>query len=783
MIKKINGERDCFVLLTDNTSYVIAITPSGHPEHIYYGKKLEFDTLDEVEAARQKRTFEIGNAIRYSDEHPTVFLEDMCLEFSGFGHGDIREPFIELVHKDGSRSTDFTYKGFETDDKKPAFSNMPSSYDKSGKYEHLRLDFEDNGLILELHYCVYPDCDIITRWAKLTNKTTETIELERLLSNQLDLYTNGWAVSSFRGTWAREMQKDTLVLNQGKYVIESRVGISSSRANPFFMLHDKTATEDYGSVYGFNLIYSGNHYEAVEVNAYEKTRVVQGINPSGFRFIIKAGDTFEAPEAVMTYTDSGFGGQSVNMHRFVKEHIVRGEWADKERPVLLNSWEASYFNITERSLVDLAKSGKELGIEMLVMDDGWFGERNDDLRALGDWDPNPKKLPGGLGRLSDKITELGVGFGIWVEPEMINTDSLLYKAHPNWAMANPDRPHSEGRHQRLLDLSNPEVVDYITDKMTEVFSSGKISYVKWDMNRIFSDVYSPYLPAERQGETAHRYIMGLYRMMGELTKRFPNILFEGCASGGSRFDLGILSYFPQIWASDDTDALCRANIQEGYSYGYPQSCVSAHVSACPNHQTLRSTPLETRFNIAAFGVLGYELNAGDMRSEEKEDTRLQIALYKEWRDVLQYGASYRICTGNIHEWINVSPDKKRAVGVFMQELTQPNTQSHRFYAKGLDPERTYRVHNISGKINIKLFGSLINTMTPIHVKQDGVIHNAIAKFVKMDKEKDDYTAKGSVLMNAGIALSQQFSGSGYSEEVRLFPDFSSRMYLIEAVDD
>ena len=608
------------------------------------------------------------------------------------------------------------------------------------------------------------------------------LELERLLSTQLDLYTSDWTISSFHGTWTREMDRSELPLRQGKFVMESRTGTSSNRVNPFFMLHKEHTTEDIGEVYGFNLIYSGNHYAAVEINGYEKTRVVQGINPSGFRFILEAGESFEAPEAIMTFSNKGFSGQSRNMHRFIREHIVRGEWADKERPVLLNSWEASYFNITERSLIDLAKNGKELGIELLVMDDGWFGERNDDLRALGDWDANPKKLPGGLGGLSKKITDLGVGFGVWVEPEMINTDSALYRAHPDWVMAAVDGLHSEGRHQRLLDLSNPEVVRYMTEKMTEVFSSGDISYVKWDMNRIFSDTYSPYLSADRQGETAHRYVMGLYRMMGELVRRFPHILFEGCASGGNRFDLGILCYFPQIWASDNTDALCRSHIQEGYSYGYPQSCVAAHVSASPNHQTLRSTPLETRFNIAAFGVLGYELNAGDMKSDEKEQTRLQITLYKAWRSVLQYGDLYRICTGNIHQWICVSPDRKRAVGLFMQELTQPNTQSHRFFAKGLEPDTTYRIYNISGKVNIKLFGSLINTMTPIHVKQDGMLHNMIAHFVKMDDEKDDYTAKGSVMMNAGVALSQQFSGSGYSEEVRLFPDYSSRLYFIEATD-
>ncbi len=782
MIKKLTGERDGFLLLTENTAYAIAVTASGHPEHLYYGARVDADSLDDLFALQQKREFEPGNVIVYSEEHNTTALEDICLECSGEGHGDVREPFIELVRPDGSRTTDFLYKSYAITDEKPVFTDLPAAYNAGGREEHLMLTLTDGGMTLELHYCVYPECDVITRSARLMNAEDGEIQLERLLSTQLDLPDHGWAVTAFHGAWAREMDKSTVIPNRGKYIIESRTGCSSNRTNPFFILHRPDTSEDIGAAYGFNLIYSGNHYASAEVSAFFKTRVVQGVNPAGFRWILEKGESFETPEAVMTYSVVGFGGVSRNMHRFVREHILRGEWAKKERPVLLNSWEASYFSISEGNLVSLAKAGRDLGIELFVMDDGWFGDRNDDFRALGDWEHNPKKLPGGLERLSKKVTDLGIEFGLWVEPEMVNVNSRLYEAHPDWAMAIKGKLHSEGRHQRILDLSNPAVCDWMIAKMSEVFSSGKITYVKWDMNRIFSDVYSPYLPAKRQGETAHRYMLGLYRVMRTLTERFPQILFEGCASGGCRFDLGILSYFPQIWASDNTDALCRSHIQEGYSYGYPQCCISAHVSGCPNHQTLRSTPLETRFNIAAFGALGYELNVGELNADDKEQTRLQITLYKVWRDVLQYGDFYRIRSGNYHEWIAVSEDKSRAVGMLMQELVQPDLQSHRFICKGLDPDRTYRFHNISGKVNIKLFGSLINTMTPIHIRQDGVIHNLIARFVKMGGEVEDYTAKGSVLMGAGVALRQQFSGNGYNENVRLFPDFSSRMYFLEAID-
>lgn len=782
MIRKLNGEFPAFVLDTENTSYIFAPAKSGHLEHLYYGSRVDIDTAEDCKVFREKREFELGNSIVYSKEHSKVLLEDMCLEMSSSGHGDIREPFIEIIHSDGSRSSDFLFSDYEINDTPLSFETLPNSYNTDGKVEHLCLTLKDDKIILELHYCVYPECDVITRSAKLINYGKEDIKLERLLSAQIDFPASGMSVTSFHGAWAREMNKSAVNLTAGKYVIESRCGCSSNRANPFFMVHEPSATENSGEVYGFNLIYSGNHYSAVEVNAYGKTRVVSGIQPEGFSFLLKSSENFEAPEAVMTYSPNGFTGQSLNMHSFIRGHIIRGRWKNKPRPILLNSWEACYFNVSEKGMVSLAKAGKDLGIELFVMDDGWFGERNSDTSSLGDWEPNSKKLPGGLKPLGDKINALGMSFGIWVEPEMINTESILYKEHPEWVMQIPDKLHSEGRSQRILDLSNPKVVDFLIKKMSEVFSSAEISYVKWDMNRIFSDVYSPYLPVERQGETAHRYICGLYKIMETLTRKFPDILFEGCASGGNRFDLGILSYFPQIWGSDNTDAVSRTYIQEGYSYGYPQNCVGSHVSASPNHQTLRDTPLETRFNVASFGILGYEYDIRDLNSEQKNKIRNQIETYKKWRDVFQNGQFYRICSGNIHEWIVVSANKKRAVGVLVQELIKPNTQSQRFFAKGLIPEQKYRFYNIPERVNVKQFGSLINTVAPIHVKQDSLVHNVIAKAVKMNGETDDYTATGEILMKTGVSLNPMFSGTGFNDSVRVFPDFSSRMYFIEATE-
>ena len=779
MIRRLKAAYPVFVLDTDNTTYLFAVTPSRHLEHLYYGGKIRIDKAEDCAPFRERHEFELGNCISYDKKFPQVMLEDMCLEMSGAGHGDIREPFVSLVYPDGSRSVDFLYEKSTLSNQKEPLQTLPCAYTENGKTEHLIVELRDGALVMELHYTVYPACDVITRSAVLLNEG-DTVQVERLMSMQLDMPFGGAAVTSFHGAWGREMNRHTAALPVGKLVLESRTGCSSNRVNPFFMVHSPDANEASGSVYGFNLIYSGNHYAAAEVNAYGKTRIVSGIQPEGFRWLLEKDGRFETPEAVMTYSENGFTGQSQNMHRFVRDHIVRGVWRDRPRPVLLNSWEACYFNISEKSLVAMAKSAKDLGVELLVMDDGWFGERDNDRCSLGDWTPSVKKLPGGLRSLAEKIIAEGLKFGIWVEPEMVNTDSRLYRKHPDWAMAIPGKRHSEGRTQRVLDLANPEVQDFLIQKMSEVFSSAPVSYVKWDMNRIFSDVYSPYLPAERQGETAHRYIMGLHRVADTLAKSFPDILFEGCASGGNRFDLGMLCWFPQIWGSDNTDAICRAHIQEGYSYGYPQSCVGAHVSASPNHQTLRRTPLATRFAVAAFGALGYECDVRDLPSPEKQAIREQIALYKKWREVLQFGDFYRITEGNLHRWTCVSPDKSRAVVLLLQELTEANVQAHRLQLRGLDPDKTYRLYNIPGRVDVKVFGSLINTVTPVHVRQDSVLHNVIAKQVKMNGETENVTATGSVLMHTGVMLSPAFSGSGFNEKVRIFPDFAARLYFLEA---
>lgn len=777
----IKTENNRFVLSTKNTTYAFRKLESGQLEHMYYGKRI--DIISDGMAGNHE--FPDGNSIMYAKEFPKLSMEGTRFEYSSYGKGDIREPFIELEFADGGRTCDFIYHSHETRGKS-ALNTLPSSYDENGKTESLIITLKDRNheVYLDLIYSVFEDTDVIVRSATLRNKSEDEIKLNRLMSLLIDFEDPDYMVHTFRGGWAREMEHKKTLVSGAKVVNESMTGSSSSRANPFIMVSRQGTSEDYGESYGFNLIYSGNHYEAIEDTSYNLMRVVTGINPTGFNFFLAQGESFEAPEAVISYSDAGFNGLSQNFHGFIREHVVRGTWKKRPRPSLINSWEAAYFKFNESSLLKLAKKAADAGIELFVLDDGWFGKRNEDTCSLGDWIVNKDKLPNGLEGLIRKIKDLGMDFGIWVEPEMVNVDSDLYRSHPEYAIEIPGQEHSEGRSQRILDLTNPEVCDYVIDAMSEIFKHDGVSYVKWDMNRIFSDVYSKHLSIDRQGEVFHRYIMGFYHIMEVLTGRFPNILFEGCASGGNRFDLGILCYFPQIWASDDTDALYRVEAMTSYSYGYPMSVVSAHVSNVPNHQTLRVTPLDTRYNVASFGPFGYELNLSDLDSDSFDAVKEQVAIYKKWRDVYFFGNFYRGRSyGNVHEWTVVSPDKDKAVGLIMQALAKANYPNLTFHARGLCPDKKYHFYNIPHKVDIRTFGDLINTASPIHIKNDSTMQRILAKFYKMNGEKEDMTLTGGELMYGGVGLKQAFGGTGFNDNVRLFNDFSSRLYYMEETED
>ncbi|MCR5607846.1 MAG: alpha-galactosidase [Lachnospiraceae bacterium] len=784
----INSDK-IFVLQTANTEYIFMVLDNGQLCHLHYGDRISYGmNVEELATALlEKQEFTQGNLINYDDER-CYSLENMLLEVSSRGKGDIREEFICLVNADGSRTSDFIYQDFKINKEKTVLEGLPASY---GSSEELEIVLKDNnsGMLLHVYFNIFPEKDVITRSAKLVNNTQSIVQIDRIMSTQVDFDNNEYDFIHFNGAWAREMNMQRQCCKQSKVVNESKCGTSSSRSNPFVMISKKDTTEDYGIVYGFNLIYSGNHYEAVDTNGFGKMRFVSGINPANFEYYLEPGETFTTPEAVMTFSHKGYNDMSHHMHEFIRNHIVRGKWQFRERPVLLNSWESFYFDYNESKIIKLAKSAKEAGIELFVLDDGWFGKRDNDKCSLGDWVPNKKKLPDGLKPLVDEINKMGLMFGIWVEPEMVNEDSDCFRNHPDWIVGIPGMSQSKGRNQFILDFTRKEVRDYIIESICSVLGSANIEYVKWDMNRIFSDAYSISL-GNRQGEFFHRYILGLYEVIDTITGRFPNILFEGCCAGGNRFDLGILCYMQQIWASDNTDAICRAKIQTGYSYGYPMSVLGSHVSGCPNHQTLRNTSIETRFNVAAFGMLGYECNLSDLSDEDKNAIKEQIKYYKEIRKDMQFGDFYRISTGEsndyqsgIYKWITVSKDKNTAYGMILQEKVIPNTAYAVFEGRGLNEETIYEFSNRTLKYNVKEFGDLINTVAPVHIKQNSMMHNLVAKFVKMDGEQENYKVSGGLLCNAGIRLKQGFCATGYNENVRYFPDYASRLYSMKAVSN
>ena len=788
----IYAENGKFLLETEHTTYAFCVDLAGNLEHLYYGEKINLGASwqNALESLKRRVFNPNGCSVIQDPACPAVSLDDVCLEVSGRGKGDMAQPFVELFYADGSRTSDFRFKDFEIMEKQIP-EGLPGSYDETGKAQSLILNMEDRNseVRVALIYSVLEDCDCITRFAVMKNEGSAPVTLQRLMSTQLDLRSQGrQKILSFHGEWAREMQPCETILQSGSFQIESTTGFSSNKANPFFICGEADAKEDYGACYGFNLIYSGNHRESIECNAHGRVRILQGIHPDFLEKVLEEGESFSSPEAVLTFSKEGYGGISRNMHRFVREHIVRGTWKKKERPILINSWEAMYFDVKERKLLKLARQAATAGIELFVLDDGWFGERGNDQKALGDWQDNLEKLPDGLGGLSAKIHAMGMKFGIWVEPEMISEDSKLYREHPEYAVQIPGKAHAEGRNQMLLDLTQPEVQNRILADMSDVFTRGHVDYVKWDMNRHLSDYYSPALPKEKQGEFAHRYLLGLYRILGELTSRFPDILFEGCASGGNRFDLGMLCYMPQLWVSDCTDAVARAKIQNGCSYGYPQSVMGAHVSSCPNHQTLRVTPLHSRFAVACGGILGYECNLCDLPGEELMKIREEVAFYKKWRKVLQFGELYRlhgISEEGIHDtdvirWNIVSEDQDKAVGILLNGLVHANDTHRYFRTKGLDDTKQYHFYHMPQKVDITRMGDLINTASPVHIRPNSVIYQVVTRLITLEGETEEFHVPGDLLNKAGVVLSPNFGGTGFETGTALFQDFDARIYLMEA---
>lgn len=787
----IKAGNNLFELHTNSTSYIMYVNEAGYLMNLHYGRKV---SSPDINALMPKVTNQNGCSVIADLIMPNLSLDDAMMECPTRGKGDYSESMVDVTFSNGSATLDLRYESFYLSNEKMSPANLPGAYFENQKEDDLPVSLEitlkdkHKDLKVKLVYSVFEASDCITRFVRVVNDTDEDVYLEKALSLSVDMPLSQMKVTNFVGDWTREMNRNDTIISGGTFVNESRTGFSSNHANPFVMYGDVNATETSGKVIATNLIYSGNHRESVSVSSHGKTRITTGINPYSFGWNIKSGDSFESPEAVLTFSDIGYDGISKHMHSFVRNNIVRGPWKFKERPVLLNSWEACYFDVKESRILKLAKAAKDVGVELFVLDDGWFGKRNNDTSSLGDWFDNKDKLPGGIQGLSKKIKEMGLMFGIWVEPEMINEDSNLYRTHPDWAIKIPNRDHSLGRNQCVLDLTRNDVQDYLIETLSDVFTRGNVDYVKWDMNRNISDAYSMKLNANEQKEFYHRYICGLYRVLKTLQESFPNILFEACASGGNRSDLGMLCFMQQVWGSDCTDAYQRSIIQTGYSYGYPQSVIGAHVSSCPNHQTLRNTPLKSRFAVSFAGLLGIELNLCDAAKEDLEKIKEQIAVYKEWRKTLQFGQMIRLTKENKSrfdteavEWLIVSEDKSEAVGLVLQGLAMPNHSARVFTTRDLNPEYIYHFYNIQERIDVKRMGDLINTASPIHIKQDSLVHDVVAKFYKMSGEKEDYTVSGELLNNAGIRLSQTFVGTGMGENTGLFTDFDSRVYFLKKV--
>jgi len=774
----ITEQQSIFYLQTSTTSYVFRVNAFGHPEHIYYGAKIE---PGETESLCMKHNISQGSAVLYNAKiDPAYCLDHVCLEWSGIGCGDFRQTPIEVRLSDGTYRPDFVYESYSIQQGCVPMESLPSAYDDANEAQTLSLVLRDkpSNLKLTLYYTVFAGTDVITRRAVLQNEGTGKVEIRRLMSMQLDLENEGFSLATFDGSWSKETHRHDRKLQYGQFINSSVVGASSNRHNPGFFLYANDATESHGRVYGFNLVYSGNHFGLAELSPNDLVRVQLGINPHCFDWQLKPGERFETPEAVCTFSEHGFNGMSAHFHDFVNNHIVRGDWKGKERPVLINNWEACFFRFTRRKLLRLARQAGRLGVELFVLDDGWFGKRNDDTAGLGDYNVNRKKLPRGMRSFAEEIHELGLLFGLWFEPEMVNPDSDLYRAHPEYAVTTPGREPLFGRNQLLLDLCNPEVRDYIVENVSRILDDAKIDYVKWDMNRYTSDAYSSLLAS--QGEFFHRYTIGLYDVLERIFRPRPHILLESCSSGGNRFDLGMLCYSPQVWSSDDTDAVERLSIQSGLSYLYPLSSMGAHVSAVPNQQTLRQTPIATRFSVASFGCLGYELDLKHLTHLERKEVREQIAYYKANRKTLQYGRFYRnnVIKPNKVYWQSVSADQTASVAGAFQTLTTAAEGNDVLPLQGLAGEQTYSIRTHEQRIFLNRFGGLVNFLLPFSINPNGLLFRLADRLYAMTDCVESYRASGNTLMQ-GVHLNNQFIGTGYTNQVRMLGDFGSNLYSIQ----
>ena len=681
-----------FNLSTSKTSYVLKVLGSNHVAHVYWGKKIKAKNLDYV-----LRSKNWGSFLTNTDNIDDFMLEMTPQEYPGYGSTDLRTPAVELQFSDGTSATDFRYESHNIYAGKNKLNNLPATYvEDENEAMTLELTLVDSlkNVKLILSYSVFEEFDAITRSVKIINESNEDVNINRVLSANVDFRDSDYELLQLSGAWARERHIIRKEIRSGSQSIESRRGSSSHAQNPFMALVRKDTTEQHGEVYGFSLIYSGNFLANVEVDMYENARAQIGINPFDFTWLLKSKEEFIAPEAVLVYSNEGLTGMSHIYNCLYGKRLCKGKYRDEVRPILINNWEATYFDFNETKIKEIAREATNLGMELFVLDDGWFGKRDDDNSSLGDWFVNEEKLKGGLNKLATEINEMGLQFGLWFEPEMVSPISELYKEHPDWCIHIPGRNRSEARRQLILDYSREDVCNYIIEKISEVLSSAPISYVKWDMNRNMSEIGSAKLPANRQREVAHRYILGLYKVLEEITTRFPDVLFESCSGGGGRFDPGMLYYMPQTWTSDNTDAIERLKIQFGTSMVYPNASIGCHVSAVPNHQVDRITPIETRGVVAMSGNFGYELDITKLPESEKEIIKEQVKLYKEIRETIQFGKCYRLSSpfeNNDVAWMFISKDCEEIIVSFVRTLAKPNSKFISLKLVGLDESSKYEI--------------------------------------------------------------------------------------------
>ena len=686
----VNEKDQIFSISTKNTTYMMGVCAGEHLLHLYYGKRME--------DLNAKYLIQFGDsepALHWMHVDAEWFNQMAPFEYSAAGTGDFRDVCLQVRDVRGYRVCQLKYDSYRIFDGKPGLPGLPATFGDNAQTLEIKLRDEALQLTVLLRYSVFEDSDALIKSVELRNEGSEKLYLEKALSGSLSMPNENYEVSTLHGTWARERHIVKRPVTEGKFSVASVCGKSSHVQHPFMMLTSPGATQTYGEAFGMNFIYSGNFLAETELNYQNSIRMTMGIHPDGFEWVLEPGASFVTPELVTVYSSEGIGNMTRTFHDLYRNHLIRSPWLHKKRPILVNNWEATYFNFDQEKLYAIAEEASKLGVEMLVMDDGWFGKRYSETTSLGDWVVNEKKLPDGLKALVDRINALGMKFGIWFEPEMISPDSDLYRTHPEWAVQTTVRTPTLCRTQYVLDMTREDVREYLFQNMVKILRSANIEYVKWDMNRCITDAGSAMLDAEHMGEFFHRYVLGLYELQERLLQEFPNLLLENCTGGGGRFDAGMLYYSPQIWCSDNMDPKERLFIQEGTALIYPLGSMGAHVCVCPNHSVGRVSPFHTRANVAMSGTFGYELDITKLSEEEKQQVVQYNALYHRYNDISREGDYYRIAScrenGKYDCWMTVSKDKKEFLLTFVQIHFDVLENPFRLRLQGLDPSKQYRL--------------------------------------------------------------------------------------------